>query len=170
MASLSPWALSDPAWLRVAWVASLVLGSLGVWALFLLCSLRGRQPPSLWTGQQLGGSKSQTTSEKRRKKSAKGKLPPSQRKEQAAPSGPDSAPLAATKQQEVMSSSRRKEKPKMAEESSSGSSGGSPSPGDTLPWNLPKHQRTKRTKASSGNGTVLDPAERAVIRIAGREG
>nr|XP_028591701.1 plectin isoform X7 [Podarcis muralis] len=166
MASLSPWALSDPAWLRVAWVASLVLGSLGVWALFLLCSLRGRQPPSLWAGQQLGGSKSQTTSEKRRKKSAKGKPPPSQRKEQAAPSGPDSAPLAATKQQEVMSSSRRKEKPKMAEESSSGSSGGSPSPGDTLPWNLPKHQRTKRTKASSGNGTVLDPAERAVIRIA----
>ncbi|XP_060134183.1 plectin isoform X23 [Zootoca vivipara] len=166
MASLSPWALSDPAWLRVAWVASLVLGSLGVWALFLLCSLRGRPPPSLWAGQQLGGSKSQTTSEKRRKKSAKGKPPPSQRKEQAATSGPDSAPLAATRRQEVMSSSRRKEKPKMAEESSSGSSGGSPSPGDTLPWNLPKHQRTKRTKASSGNGTVLDPAERAVIRIA----
>ncbi|XP_067146147.1 plectin [Apteryx mantelli] len=53
----------------------------------------------------------------------------------------------------------------MAEESSSGSSS-SPSPGDTLPWNLAKHQRTKRTKAAAGNGTVLDPAERAVIRIA----
>ncbi|XP_050572890.1 plectin isoform X9 [Cygnus atratus] len=53
----------------------------------------------------------------------------------------------------------------MAEESSSGSSS-SPSPGDTLPWNLAKHQRTKRTKATAGNGTVLDPAERAVIRIA----
>ncbi|XP_077062643.1 plectin isoform X9 [Siphateles boraxobius] len=38
------------------------------------------------------------------------------------------------------------------------------SPGDTLPWNLPKHQRVKRSKSASGD--VLDPAERAVIRIA----
>ncbi|XP_053347946.1 plectin a isoform X1 [Clarias gariepinus] len=37
-------------------------------------------------------------------------------------------------------------------------------PGDTLPWNLPKHQRVKRSKSASGD--VLDPAERAVIRIA----
>lgn len=54
----------------------------------------------------------------------------------------------------------------MAEESSSGSSG-SPGAGDTLPWNLGKHQRSQRAKAAAGNGTVLDPAERAVIRIAG---
>ncbi|XP_069572785.1 plectin a isoform X2 [Brachyistius frenatus] len=40
----------------------------------------------------------------------------------------------------------------------------SPSPGDTLPWNLPKHHRIKRSKSASGD--VLDPAERAVIRIA----
>lgn len=39
------------------------------------------------------------------------------------------------------------------------------SPGDTLPWNLPKHHRMKRSKSASGD--VLDPAERAVIRIAG---
>lgn len=39
-------------------------------------------------------------------------------------------------------------------------------PGDTLPWNLAKHQRVKRSKSASGD--VLDPAERAVIRIAGR--
>lgn len=71
--------------------------------------------------------------------------------------------------QEVMSA-RWKEKPPMAEDNSSGSSG-SPTPGDTLPWNLPKHQRTKRTKATAGgNGSVLDPAERAVLRIAGRRG
>ncbi|XP_034017103.1 plectin a isoform X5 [Thalassophryne amazonica] len=38
------------------------------------------------------------------------------------------------------------------------------SPGDTLPWNLPKHYRMKRSKSASGD--VLDPAERAVIRIA----
>ncbi|TWW79599.1 Microtubule-actin cross-linking factor 1, isoforms 1/2/3/5 620 kDa actin-binding protein [Takifugu flavidus] len=39
-----------------------------------------------------------------------------------------------------------------------------PCPGDTLPWNLSKHQRIKRSKSTSGE--VLDPAERAVIRIA----
>ncbi|XP_023266265.1 plectin-like isoform X15 [Seriola lalandi dorsalis] len=39
-----------------------------------------------------------------------------------------------------------------------------PSAGDTLPWNLSKHQRVKRSKSASGE--VLDPAERAVIRIA----
>lgn len=38
--------------------------------------------------------------------------------------------------------------------------------GDTLPWNLSKHQRIKRSRSTSGE--VLDPAERAVIRIAGR--
>ncbi|XP_055759150.1 plectin isoform X25 [Salvelinus fontinalis] len=41
-----------------------------------------------------------------------------------------------------------------------------PFPGDTLPWNLAKHQRVKRSKSASGAGDVLDPAERAVIRIA----
>ncbi|XP_053323479.1 plectin isoform X5 [Spea bombifrons] len=54
---------------------------------------------------------------------------------------------------------------KMAEDSSSASSG-SPTPGDTLPWNLSKNQRVKRSSSASGGGTVLDAAERAVIRIA----
>lgn len=54
-----------------------------------------------------------------------------------------------------------------AEDGSSGGSG-SPSPGDTLPWNLEKTQRSRRSGGGSGgNGSVLDPAERAVIRIAG---
>lgn len=44
-------------------------------------------------------------------------------------------------------------------------SGTVPYPGDTLPWNLSKLQRVKRSKSASGE--VLDPAERAVIRIAG---
>lgn len=44
--------------------------------------------------------------------------------------------------------------------------GNVPCPGDTLPWNLSKLQRVKRSKSASGE--VLDPAERAVIRIAGR--
>lgn len=41
-----------------------------------------------------------------------------------------------------------------------------PCPGDTLPWNLSKQHRVKRSKSASGE--VLDPAERAVIRIAGK--
>ncbi|XP_066121561.1 plectin isoform X12 [Saccopteryx bilineata] len=54
----------------------------------------------------------------------------------------------------------------VAEDGSNGSSS-SPSPGDTLPWNLGKTQRSRRSGGSSGgNGSVLDPAERAVIRIA----
>lgn len=55
-----------------------------------------------------------------------------------------------------------------SEESSSDLSSVSyaPAPGDTLPWNLPKHHRIKRSKSASGD--VLDPAERAVIRIAGK--
>ena len=40
----------------------------------------------------------------------------------------------------------------------------SPAPGDTLPWNLPRHERSKRKILG---GSVLDPAERAVLRIAG---
>ncbi|XP_039384230.1 dystonin isoform X6 [Mauremys reevesii] len=43
------------------------------------------------------------------------------------------------------------------------SGSGSPAPGDTLPWNLPKHERSKR---KIQGGSVLDPAERAVLRIA----
>ncbi|KAJ6661544.1 hypothetical protein lerEdw1_014454, partial [Lerista edwardsae] len=347
MASLGPWAPSDPAWLRVVWVAALVLGSLGVWALFLLCSLRGRSPPSLragrcppppqrpdraagpsersptrtlapglgagagaagggpsrlrfssdsearWTGaprlsvrflrggcladrppapqihpvaQRVGESAAKGPEEPRQQPGAwsgsrgagvrgleqqrtrdgaptlqgalrvqlqSGSLPIStppfllpllpqepcsggakpapalmpvvvrglqeglggavlsKRLDETPPpplrcaqgflaldqpvcsghrgqAGAGGGPDSATPLQEVMSA-QRKEKSRMAEESSSGSSG-SPSPGDTLPWNLPRHQRTKRTKAAAGNGTVLDPAERAVIRIAGREG
>ncbi|XP_077349547.1 plectin isoform X5 [Lithobates pipiens] len=63
---------------------------------------------------------------------------------------------------EVMSLDRKE---RMAEDSSSASSG-SPTPGDTLPWNLSKNQRVKRSSSTSGAGTVLDAAERAVIRIA----
>ncbi|XP_058035009.1 plectin isoform X29 [Ahaetulla prasina] len=161
MASLNPWTPTDPAWLRVAWVAGLVLCSLGVWALFLVCSWQGRPPPSLWSGSQLGGARSLGPSEKRRKKAAKAKP----RRDQAGNSTTGESLSPAAKEQEVMSG-RWKEKPPMAEDNSSGSSG-SPTPGDTLPWNLPKHQRTKRTKAAvGGNGSVLDPAERAVLRIA----
>lgn len=70
--------------------------------------------------------------------------------------------------EEVSERSRRRPLVRAASEDSAdlGSVGSSPSPGDTLPWNLPKHHRLKRSKSASEN--VLDPAERAVIRIAGR--
>lgn len=42
----------------------------------------------------------------------------------------------------------------------------SPAPGDTLPWNLPRHERSKR---KIQGGSILDPAERAVLRIAGEQ-
>lgn len=59
---------------------------------------------------------------------------------------------------------RRRDRPPVEE--SYAEKSGAPCPGDTLPWNLSKHQRVKRSKSASGD--VLDPAERAVIRIAGR--
>lgn len=60
---------------------------------------------------------------------------------------------------------RRSDRPPL-EESYHGERSSVPCTGDTLPWNLSKHQRVKRSKSASGE--VLDPAERAVIRIAGR--
>nr|XP_020489368.1 microtubule-actin cross-linking factor 1-like [Labrus bergylta] len=57
---------------------------------------------------------------------------------------------------------RRRDRPPVEE--SYGERSSSPCPGDTLPWNLSKHQRVKRSKSASGE--VLDPAERAVFRIA----
>ena len=50
------------------------------------------------------------------------------------------------------------------EEYSVKSGSASPAPGDTLPWNLPRHERSKR---KIQGGSILDPAERAVLRIAG---
>ncbi|XP_055359436.1 plectin isoform X21 [Betta splendens] len=58
----------------------------------------------------------------------------------------------------------RRSDPTPLEESYDGDKSSAPCPGDTLPWNLSKHQRVKRSKSSSGE--VLDAAERAVIRIA----
>ncbi|XP_048203528.1 dystonin isoform X3 [Perognathus longimembris pacificus] len=49
------------------------------------------------------------------------------------------------------------------EDFSQKSGSASPAPGDTLPWNLPRHERSKRKVQG---GSVLDPAERAVLRIA----
>ncbi|XP_076865914.1 plectin a isoform X6 [Brachyhypopomus gauderio] len=64
----------------------------------------------------------------------------------------------------VMSGARPRLRERSASEETQSEPVSSPFPGDTLPWNLAKHQRVKRSKSASGD--VLDPAERAVIRIA----
>ncbi|RXN28523.1 plectin-like isoform X1 [Labeo rohita] len=66
--------------------------------------------------------------------------------------------------EQVMSGVRRRVLERSASEESASDLSSSTFPGDTLPWNLAKHQRVKRSKSASGD--VLDPAERAVIRIA----
>ncbi|XP_041844488.1 plectin isoform X3 [Melanotaenia boesemani] len=63
-----------------------------------------------------------------------------------------------------MTSRKDKRRERTPLEESCEEKSGAPCPGDTLPWNLSKHQRVKRSKSASGE--VLDPAERAVIRIA----
>ncbi|XP_067836867.1 microtubule-actin cross-linking factor 1-like, partial [Heptranchias perlo] len=55
---------------------------------------------------------------------------------------------------------------RMDEDSPPTEGAGSSNKGDTLPWNLAKHQRSKQAKVGTDSGRVLDPAERAVIRIA----
>ncbi|XP_052389484.1 plectin-like isoform X2 [Carassius gibelio] len=71
---------------------------------------------------------------------------------------------SAEQHSQVMSGGRRRTLERSASEESASDLSSSPFPGDTLPWNLPKHQRIKRSKSASED--VLDSAERAIIRIA----
>ncbi|XP_071230526.1 microtubule-actin cross-linking factor 1-like [Salvelinus alpinus] len=70
--------------------------------------------------------------------------------------------------EELKESTKRYPLLRAASEESSSELSSFPFPGDTLPWNLPKHHRIKRSKSASGDVHVhvLDPAERAVFRIA----
>ncbi|KAK2844196.1 hypothetical protein Q5P01_010855 [Channa striata] len=67
---------------------------------------------------------------------------------------------------ELMATRKDRRSDRTPLEESHGEMSSAPCPGDTLPWNLSKHQRVKRSKSATGE--VLDPAERAVIRIAVR--
>ncbi|KAG9278925.1 plectin-like [Astyanax mexicanus] len=77
------------------------------------------------------------------------------------------APGTVTSEPAEKAMSRPRLRERSASEESPSELSASPLPGDTLPWNLAKHQRVKRSKSASGD--VLDPAERAVIRIAGKK-
>ncbi|XP_039875842.1 uncharacterized protein LOC120726380 [Simochromis diagramma] len=189
------WAASNPAVARLLWVLGLVLATLLVWFLSFCCySWNHSSSPSLerYLAAMAKPSKSKAPTQKKKKAKEKaeksasvqpedvvakesvaiGQEPPCpavrKRKKRPPKSGVETVTTVAT--QKTM-----EEKPKKrplvraaSEESSSDLSlvSCSPSPGDTLPWNLPKHQRIKRSKSASGD--VLDPAERAVIRIAGK--
>ncbi|XP_061632166.1 plectin-like isoform X14 [Phyllopteryx taeniolatus] len=63
-----------------------------------------------------------------------------------------------------MANSKERRRDQILQQESNREASSIPCPGDTLPWNLSKHQWAKRSKSALGE--VLDPAERAVIRIA----
>ncbi|KAM7384661.1 hypothetical protein PAMA_011828 [Pampus argenteus] len=179
---LTAWAATNPAVLRILWVLVLVLATLLVWFFFFCCYIwNQRSSPSLET--YLAGNVSFQRKKKPKEKSAasvqveeavlKESVVPEQgpRKRKRRPLKAGMETLTSGTSQKTME--EVKDKPKRrplvraaSEESSSDltSVSCSPSPGDTLPWNLPKHHRIKRSKSASGD--VLDPAERAVIRIA----
>ncbi|KAL4629795.1 plectin-like [Arapaima gigas] len=84
-------------------------------------------------------------------------------KSQKSPKAPEPA-VTAGKAKQIMAELKERKRGVPGLEESPSERGSPPCPGDTLPWNLAKHQRVKRSKSASGD--VLDPAERAVVRIA----
>lgn len=72
--------------------------------------------------------------------------------------------------EELKENTKRYPLVRAASEESSSELSSSPFPGDTMPWNLSKHHQIKRSKSTSGDVHVLDSAERAVLRIAGKLG
>ncbi|XP_026155340.1 plectin a isoform X1 [Mastacembelus armatus] len=191
---LTYWADTNPAVARLLWVLLLVLATLLVWLFFFCCySWNQSSSPSLerYLAVMMKHSKSKAPAQRKKKPKEKpvssiqsekvvvkesvsvGQEPPGptvrRRKRRPLKAGMESVTAVRTQKTMAEVENRPKRKPLVraaSEESSSDLSSVSfaPSPGDTLPWNLPKHHRIKRSKSASGD--VLDPAERAVIRIA----
>ncbi|XP_071356207.1 plectin a isoform X2 [Trachinotus anak] len=192
---LTAWAVTNPAVARLLWVLALVLATLLVWLFFFCCySWNQSSSPSLerYLAVMAKQSKSKAPTQRKKKPKEKpaasvqseeavvkesvalGPEPPScpavrKRKRRPLKGGMETVRAVRTQEtmQEVKDKTKRRPLVRAASEESSSdvsSISCSPSPGDTLPWNLPKHHRIKRSKSASGD--VLDPAERAVIRIA----
>ncbi|XP_044027507.1 plectin a isoform X6 [Siniperca chuatsi] len=191
---LTAWAVTNPAVARLLWVLVLVLATLLVWLFFFCCySWNQNSSSSLERYLAVTAKRSKSKAPTQRKKKPKekpvasvkseevvakesvalGQEPPcpAVRKRKRQPLKVGMETVTGVRSQKTME--EVKDKPKRrplvraaSEESSTdlSSINYSPSPGDTLPWNLPKHHRIKRSKSASGD--VLDPAERAVIRIA----
>ncbi|KAK2830685.1 hypothetical protein Q5P01_018616 [Channa striata] len=163
---LTSWAVTNPAVARLLWVLLLVLATLLVWVFFWCCySWNQSSSPSL-----------ERYLEGRRQKFERIELGRSHRRFRCTNRNPAvvlpdpetqvTLDILST-MEEVKDKAKRRPLVRAASEETSsdlGSISCSPSPGDTLPWNLPKHHRIKRSKSASGD--VLDPAERAIIRIA----
>ncbi|KAK7898496.1 hypothetical protein WMY93_019349 [Mugilogobius chulae] len=188
---LAAWDEVNPAVARLLWVLALVLATLTVW-LFFFCCYGWNQGSSLSMERYLAVITKTTKSKAptQRKKKAKEKAPPSVHVEDVvmvteavavgqAPAAPTTRKrkkksqkptVETTTEAKALDEVRSRRRPLVrasSEESTSELSSISSLPssrGDTLPWNLQKHHRIKRSKSASGD--VLDPAERAVIRIA----
>ncbi|XP_027142352.1 plectin a isoform X4 [Larimichthys crocea] len=184
---LTAWVVTNPAVARLLWVLALVLATLLVWLFFFCCySWNQSSSPSLERYLAVMAKHSKSKAPTQRKKKPKEKPAASVQAEEAVVKEPPCPAVRKRKRRplkvrmETVTAARSqktmeevKDKPKRrplvraaSEESTSDLSSMtySPSPGDTLPWNLPKHHRIKRSKSASGD--VLDAAERAVIRIA----
>ncbi|XP_055368808.1 plectin a isoform X7 [Betta splendens] len=192
---LTAWALTNPAAARLLWVLLLVLATLLVWLVFFGCYRWNQSSsPSLerYLAVMVTRSKAKAPAQKKKKpkekpvsvsvpsvevvaeqNEASGPEPPCpavrKRKRRAHKNGLETVTADRTQKtmEELKDKPRRRPLVRAASEESSSDLSAlscSPSPGDTLPWNLPKHHRIKRSKSASGD--VLDPAERAVIRIA----
>uniref|UniRef100_UPI003AAC7685 plectin a isoform X1 n=1 Tax=Centroberyx gerrardi TaxID=166262 RepID=UPI003AAC7685 len=196
MDTLTAWALTNPAAARLLWVLVLVLATLLVWLFFFCCYTRNHSSsPSMerYLAVMVKHSKSKASSQRKKKPKDKqaacvqleeavavaeervpsGQEPPGpaarKRKRRTLKAGVETVTAETTRKtmEEPRDKPKRRPLVRAASEESScdlSSISCSPCPGDTLPWNLPKHHRIKRSKSASGD--VLDPAERAVIRIA----
>ncbi|XP_067346971.1 plectin a isoform X6 [Channa argus] len=188
---LTAWAVTNPAVARLLWVLLLVLATLLVWVFFCCCySWNQSSSPSLERYLEVMVKHDKSKAPAQKKKRAKEKPAPSvppeklvvnesaalgqeppcptvrKRKKRAVKARMETATAMKTMEEGKDKAKRRPLVRAASEESSRdlSSISCSPSPGDTLPWNLPKHHRIKRSKSASGD--VLDPAERAIIRIA----
>ncbi|XP_048849517.1 plectin-like isoform X7 [Brienomyrus brachyistius] len=186
MVPSTDWVFLDPA-AAYFWVLVLVLATLLVWAVFFCCAAWKHEPAFLWDRrltEVTKSSKKKHLSQKKKNPKPKGSLPVPVLSHDTVPSM-EEEPLAAMKQRskkvpkpvkilepsvragkhkQTMSEVKDRKNGQQVAELGPGERGGSPNAGDTLPWNLAKHHRVKRSKSTSGD--VLDPAERAVVRIA----
>ncbi|KAF5901271.1 plectin-like isoform X1, partial [Clarias magur] len=170
MDALHDWVLTYPAPARLVWVLALVLATLLVWSLFFCCwETRNSVSPLeryLSAMKKTSKTKHQNQEEKAEKQGEQ-ENPTKVRKRNKRRLKVTIAPETITFEsaEKAMSvTSRPRLRERSASEESRSELCSSALPGDTLPWNLAKHQRVKRSKSASGD--VLDPAERAVIRIA----
>ncbi|XP_067882338.1 LOW QUALITY PROTEIN: plectin-like [Heterodontus francisci] len=180
----------DSGWLQFLWVSGLVSFTLTLWLIFLFCGLRSRQQEHIWINTCIGTEErrvKRSKSEKKNKRtetrkqvitevnshiesdtSAQQPCEHSKRNRKRKSWKCSNTKDSSAKQEEVVEKQLfvGLQGSRMDENGHPTEGTGSPIKGDTLPWNLAKHQRSKQSKVATESGRVLDPAERAIIRIA----